>query len=169
MAGSGRPYKSDPKIERIRSEIREKNFDVVRAILNEFGLDAIDSDGRTALINAVIENSPEFVRSLVENGAHVNIQDKNGYTALHFAGQYKMVEVSRFLLENGADPNITDVHGNSPLWTAVFNAKMPYDEQGVVVNLLKFGADPGLKNKHGRSAGELYESFHDKDISGILK
>ena len=59
-----------------------------------------------------------------------------------------MVELSKFLPENGADPNIVDVHGNSPFWTAVFNSKMPDDDQGVEVNLLKFGADSGIKNKH---------------------
>lgn len=167
MASSGRPYKIDPKVESIRSEIRESNFSIVKTILTEFGIDATDGDGRTALINAVIENQPDFVRWLVENGANVNIQDKIGFSALHFTGQYKLVEISRYLLENGAEPNLVDVHGNPPLWTAVFNSKMPDEDQGVVVNLMKFGANPDLKNKHGRSAADLYEGFHDRDISSI--
>lgn len=167
MASTGRPNKIDPKVESIGSEIREGNFDIVKAILTEYGIDAPDGDGRTALINAVIENQLDFVKWLVANGAKVNVQDKNGFSALHFTGQYKLVEISQFLLENGADPNLLDVHGNPPIWTAVFNSKMPVDDQGVVVNLIKFGANPNLKNKHGRSAADLYEGFHDRDISSI--
>lgn len=168
MAGSGRPYKVDPKVGSIRSEIQDGNFEIVKAILSEFGIDATDGDGRTTLINAVIENRLDFVVWLVENGANVNVQDRNGFSALHFTGQNRLVEISKFLLESGADPDLVDAHGNPPLWTAVFNSKMPDDDQGVVVNLMKFGANPNLKNRHGRSVAELYEGFHEADISSIL-
>ena len=129
MASSGRPNRVDPKVENIRNDIRESNFDSVKSTLANFGIDVSDGDGRTALINAVIENQHDFVRWLVENGADINIQDRNGFCALHFTGQYRMVEISKFLLENGADPN--------------------------------------LVNRHGRTSADLYEGFHERDISSI--
>src|ERR1700749_4673347 len=120
MVHPGRPQKCDPKVDNLRNEIRLSNYDVAKATLKDFGIDATDGDGRTALINAVIENKTEFIYWLVENGANINMQDRNGYSVLHFAGQNALVELAKYFLEKGADPNLQDLHGNTALWTAIF-------------------------------------------------
>ena len=167
MAHPGRPPKCDPKVDNLRSDIRLGNFDIVKATLKEFGINATDSDGRTALINAVIENKPDFINWLVDNGANINAQDKIGYSVLHFAGQNILVGLTKYFLEKGVNPNLQDIHGNTALWTAIFNAKLPTDEQGVVKLLLKFGADPDIFNKHGKTPKFMYQTFHGSDISTV--
>jgi len=167
MAHPGRPQKCNPKVDNLRSDIRLGNYDIAKATLKEFGIDATDDDGRTALINAVIENKPDFINWFVDNGANINAQDKIGYSVLHFAGQNILVGLAKYLLENGANPNLQDIHGNTALWTSIFNAKLPTDEQGVVKLLLKFGADPDLINKHGKTPKFMYQTFHNSDISTV--
>ena len=167
MAHPGRPQKCDPKVDNLRSDIRLGNYDVVKATLKEFGIDATDGDGRTALINSVIENKTDFIYWLVDNGANINVQDRIGYSVLHFAGQNILVELANYFLEKGTDPNLQDIHGNTALWTAIFNAKLPTDEQGVVKLLLKFGADPEIINKHGKTPNFMYQTFNNCDISTL--
>ena len=164
MAHTGRPIKCDPKIDNLRSEIRLENYEIAKATLKEFGIDSTDSDGRTALINAVIENKPNFINWLVDNGANINVQDRIGYSVLHFAGQEKLVEIAKYFLEKGANPNLHDVYGNNALWTAIFNSKLPTDEKGVIKLLLKFGTDPNNVNKTGKTPSFMYQTFNGTDI-----
>src|ERR1700712_1837882 len=110
MAHPGRPLKCDPKVDNLRSEIREGNYGIVKSTLQEFGINATDGDGRTALTNAVIENKTDFIYWLVDNGANINHQDKIGYSVLHFAAQNVLVELAKHFLEKGANPNLQDIH-----------------------------------------------------------
>jgi ankyrin repeat protein len=167
MAQPGRPLKCDPKVDSLRSEIRQENFDTAKAILKEFGIDVTDGDGRTALINAVIENKPDFVYWLADNGANINHQDKIGYSVLHFAGQNQQVEIANYFLQKGTNPNLKDIHGNTALWTAIFNAKLLTEEQRVVKLLLKYGADPEAANNNGKTPKFIYQTFHNVDISTV--
>jgi len=167
MAHPGRPLKCDPKVENLRSEIRQGNYDSARAILKEFGINVTDGDGRTALINAVIENKTDFIYWLADHGADINQQDRIGYSVLHFAAQNIQVELARYFLEKGTNPDLRDIHGNTALWTAIFNARLPTDEQGIVKLLLQFGADPDSMNKHGKTPRFMYQTFHNKDISTV--
>jgi len=53
----------------------------------------------------------------------------------------------KLLLKKGANPDQADVHGNVLLWTAVQN----YEDDRLILLLLRAGADPRIKNKYGRS------------------
>lgn len=165
MANPGRPRNVAPEIDKLRNDLAQDRHETVRQTLEKFGLNALDSDGRTALINAVIENKPGMVAWLTDNGADVNHRDRIGYSALHFAAQEKLVAIAAHLLEKGADPNLPDRHGNTPLWTAVFNARPQASEQGVIALLLKGGANPDHVNKYGKTPRFLYQATHGQDIS----
>jgi ankyrin repeat protein len=165
MAQPGRPRKCDPKVDNLRSNIRQGDYATAKATLKEFGIDAEDGDGRTALINAVIEGKGDFVDWLLQHSANVNHQDRTGFSALHFIAQNKQVALAERFLKNGADPNTTDIHGNSPLWTAIFNSK---DEKGVIKLLLMHGANPAMVNKHGKSPKEMFETFYKTDICQLV-
>ena len=167
MAHPGRPRKCDPKVDNLRSDIAMNRFDIAKNTLKEFGIDTTDGEGRTALINAVIENKPDFVYWLINNGANINHQDRIGYSVLHFIGQDKLVDFAKYFLEKGADPNLQDIHGNTPLWTAIFNEKIQTHNSGVVKLLLKFGANPDITNNYGKTPRIMYETFNKADISTI--
>lgn len=164
MAHPGRPIKCDPKVDNLRSNIRLNELDVARQTLKEFGIDATDGEGRTALINSVIENKVDFIQWLLERGANINHQDRIGYSVLHFVAQNQMTALAKYFLEKGADPNLQDIHGNTPLWTAVFNSK---DTKDIVRLLLQSKANPDIQNKYGKSPRIMYQTFYNEDISSL--
>jgi hypothetical protein len=165
MAQSGRLLEHNERANEITSVIRSGNYDEAKRLISIAGINITDGYGRTPLINCVLNGDSDLVSWLIDQGADVNLQDKAGYSALHFAGQERAVEIASILLSKGANPNLIDIHGNSPLWTAIFNAKHPSQEQGVVVLLLKCGANPDWVNAHGKSPRFMYQTFHNKDLS----
>lgn len=114
MARSGRPNKTDPRIENVSYDIEKGNNDNVIKLLSELGIDSGDSYLRTPLIWATFYNNIELLDWLIINGANIDHQDRNGYCALHFAGQQKSYESAKLLLDNGANINLKDIHIVSP-------------------------------------------------------
>ncbi len=77
--------------------------DTVRLLLAKGpDLNAKDSLGRTALMNAVIGGDLEIVRMLVEQGADLNMEDNQGRTALSLAEQNRRGPVADLLKAHGA-------------------------------------------------------------------
>ena len=77
-----------------------------------------DDAGRTALMNASMENKTKVVRLLLKADANPNIQDDFGYTALMYASNNGDKDIVELLLEAGADPDIHVYDG----WTALMMA-----------------------------------------------
>lgn len=95
----------------------------------------------------------------------MNQQDRNGQTPIHFAAAHSNVALARAIVESGADLSIKDAHGNTPLWTAVFNAKGHYD---IVETLVKNGADADTKNNAGKSPLAFARQIHDERLLSLL-
>ena len=139
------------------------NFVALQAALSG-GADPneLDSDGRTPLIHAVIDNQLEIARLLVESGAQIDVRDYRGTTALHVAAQNQNLEMASLLLHHGAPIDAEDGDGNTPLSTAVFNSKGHGD---LISALLSAGADRDHQNKHGVSPLELAKSIANYNIT----
>ena len=76
-------------------------------------------DGRS-LLDAAIKRDWSQVRSLIENGADVNVRDPDtGYTALHLAAGAGNMEIVKFLVAKGADVNAANEGGWTPLHCAI--------------------------------------------------
>lgn len=68
----------------------------------------------TPLMLAVKADDIDVVRSLLEVGAHTNLQDEDGNTALHFAGETENEHIALLLMQNGADGSIPNHAGVIP-------------------------------------------------------
>lgn len=79
-------------------------------------VDAVDGDGRTALLFVSGLGSEPCVRLLAAAGADLDHRDKSGgLTALHMAAGYVNPDVVRTLIELGADPEVEDDRRRTPL------------------------------------------------------
>ncbi len=107
---------------------------------------AMDSNGNTALWNAVQKQSPATVRALLAGGANPDYQTVNGYPelVLAVANNAANQEVLAALIEAKANVNATDPEGKTALhWAAEKNRK------DLVELLVKAGADVNLRTKGG--------------------
>ncbi|KAF1896759.1 hypothetical protein Lal_00034459 [Lupinus albus] len=94
----------------------EAAFKSLIEVGDERDVDAVDSDGRTALIFVSGLGSEPCVRLLAEAGANLDHRENSGgLTALHMAAGYVKPGVAKLLLDEGADPEIEDDRGRTPL------------------------------------------------------
>lgn len=69
------------------------------------------SNGKTALMLAIIEKQTSLITILLEKKISVDITDDFGNTALMFAAENNLFSVVNRLLEKGADPTIRQAEG----------------------------------------------------------
>lgn len=151
--------------ELLRTGKEKKLLDAIKSI----DVDQTNELGRSLLHIAIAHGRRQAANALVDNGADVNLSDKHhGYSPLHVAAEYGDAELVELLLRSGADPNLADKHGNSPLWTAVFQARNSDDGIAIVEMLVKAGADPTPKNEAGRSPLDMAVRFEDDDLIKAL-
>lgn len=113
-----------------------------------------DPQGRTLLMEVVLEKRADLVKLLLEHGADPKLCDRDGSTALHFAAQSHLPEIVQLLLDKGAPIDATDHLGNSPLFKALSTYRGQADGNAIWALVLG-GADRMLKNTHGVSPEDL--------------
>lgn len=121
---------------------------IVQALLqhNTTDINKVDSDGRTALIHAVVENNMSVVLLLLEKGARMGASDCDGRSALHWAVLYRRVEILDVLLKHREEHEASfdiDTH-DSTGWTPLHMAVNRAFEPGVLM-LIQSGADDHAK------------------------
>lgn len=101
------------------------------------------------------------ITKLVKAGSDLHETDKNGVTPLHHAVRFRSPAAVATLLELGADANRQCKRsGSTPLHRAVTQTGAPgtagreAEAKQIVELLLSHGADPAMKNKAGKTAGE---------------
>jgi len=117
------------------------------------------------LVQAAACGDIEKVRSLLANGAEVNIKDKyNGASALILSIARGHIDAARLLLENGASVDATDIQGRTALTLATRNKKI----EGVKL-LISYGADLNLRDHNGRTPLETAFTYGcAKEIPDLL-
>jgi Ankyrin repeats (3 copies) len=80
--------------------------------------DVRDSEGRTALLDAVKNGHPEIVRALLGAGASVNAATPGGRTPLIEAAENGRIQSAQLLIQAGADLNAIQRGWGSALETA---------------------------------------------------
>jgi ankyrin repeat protein len=86
--------------------------------------------------DAAMDHKVAAVRSLLQDGADVNLRQTDGATALHWAAYHGDAELAALLLEAGADASAANRNGSTPLWLASNQG-----DAAVLETLLAGGAD----------------------------
>jgi ankyrin repeat protein len=108
----------------------------------------------------------ETLRSLLDHGANIHLQDMNGATPLHRAVRTRSADAVKFLLESGADPTIKNKPGSTPFHLAVQNTGRGGSGEPAAINaqqeiikaFLSFGLSPSLKNSNGKTVTDSARS-----------
>jgi uncharacterized protein len=113
------------------------------------------------------------IEALLKAGADLQEVDKNGVTPLHHAVRFRSPAAVETLLKHGAQVNQTCKRsGSTPLHRAVTSTGAPStagkDAQArqIVEILLRFGADPTIKNKLGKTPTDYVRNVELRKILG---
>lgn len=116
-------------------------------------LRALDENGRTPLLRAVMNEMPDSLISLMlEFGASANAKDKQRSSALHYAAakvpsdEVGNAGIIRILLVRGADQSLKNKRGRTPLHDAISSDMFDRARE-----LLDYGADLEVADKNGRT------------------
>lgn len=125
-------------------------------------INAVDANGRTAMMRAAEMGHKETAKLLLKKGADLKIHSSFGESAMSFAcagagmGK-KNVETLRLLLEHKADVNSVDRNGESCLMTLIkTDANWAKQDKEVILDIAKAliaaGADIHIKDRKGFNA-----------------
>ena len=143
-------------------------------LIVEFLLDQRSADvhsrnarGKTPLHLTAETLQYEKAEMLLQKGALVNAMDNEGFTPLHVAVRgHCPPTFCQVLIERGADVNAADKKGNTVLHIAA--GKPSYRVQYMLSFLVKHGEDATIRNKKGKTSGDLLE-LHSYRISRLRR
>ncbi|AIZ65402.1 hypothetical protein PK28_17165 (plasmid) [Hymenobacter sp. DG25B] len=125
-----------------------------------------NENGQSLLQEAIAARNESAARLLLRQQLDVNSQDDQGATALHYVALYQTPALGQRILQQGGNLALLDQHGNSPLWTAVFNARGQYD---VVDLFLQYQADPQSVNRYGKTPADFATQIQDPYLMRVLQ
>lgn len=140
----------------------------VSQILLDAGADVNLSSGGWKPIHAACYNeSRKIIELLIQKGADLSApcNEIKGYTPLHIliATSKPRLELIKILLDHNAPVDATTQTGTTPLHLAVYNG-----HRAVVELLLKYKANPALKNKKELTPLQLAALYGEKQIAFLL-
>ncbi|KAJ3550904.1 hypothetical protein NMY22_g132 [Coprinellus aureogranulatus] len=107
----------------------------------------------TPLIFACATGSVELVARLLGHSADTNLTGGIWGSALHECMMWCNIDCARALLEHGADLNLRNKDGFTPLHLACWS--WPVTSVKMVQLLLDSGADPLIRDNHGKTALQM--------------
>ncbi|CAN9492995.1 unnamed protein product [Ophioblennius macclurei] len=122
------------------------NLETVNMLLEtgQVDVNAQDSGGWTPIIWAAEHKHVDVIKSLLNRGADVTINDKELNVCLHWAAYAGNVDIAELVLNSGCSLASVNVHGDTPLHIA---AREGYLD--CVTLFLSRGADIDIMNREG--------------------
>ena len=144
-----------PHHERVRryplhQAIASGRVDIMQLLLDKgYGIDAVDDDGRTPLIQAAIIYDAVVTEALLAAGADVNFRcRRKGMSALDHAVVVGSMSVAKVIVEHGVDINAADAEGG----TALHRAASSGNAEKMSLLLLANGATVDVLDRRGCTA-----------------
>ncbi|HXP91086.1 MAG TPA: ankyrin repeat domain-containing protein [Fibrobacteria bacterium] len=114
------------------------------------------------MVQAIVQDKPEAVKNLLDNGESVEAT-QNGQTALHMAAMNGKVDILTILIARGANVNGQDDQGITPLMLAARDGHVD-----AVQALVAQGAKIEVQDKLGENALHIAASHGKRDVVAAL-
>lgn len=101
--------------------------------------DGRDAHGRTALLQAIHENSWGVATELIKVRGGISIADPLGETPLHAVAAIDQLDIAKLLIEAGCPLEVKNMSGGTPLLVAMTGGK-----RAVAMELIQAGADVNI-------------------------
>lgn len=128
--------------------------------------------GFTPLMVAAGYGFDDIVKLLLDSGACIDgFKKGTGESALSLAALYGNIDCVRLMLESGAAIDQKGNHFSSPLLAVCTNFELERCHLGIAYILLKAGADPNARDKHGFTPlmrMMCHHSFNQGVITALL-
>lgn len=143
--------------------LKEDALASAQALLQGTRLDVnlLNGSGESPLMMAAFRNHLDLARQLVARGAAVN---KSGWTPLHYAATRGHLDMMQYLILQGANINAASPNGTTPLMMAA-----GYGTPEAIRLLLKYHADPQIKNERGLAALDFARNASRDDAAALLE
>jgi ankyrin repeat protein len=122
--------------------------------------------------NPIPKKQRAAIEAILKAGGDIHETDKNGVTALHHAVRFRSPTAVETLLRHGALVNQTCKRsGSTALHRAVTSTGAPStagkdaEAREIIEILLRYGADPSIKNKSGKRPSDYVRR---KDLRQLL-
>jgi ankyrin repeat protein len=135
------------------AEFKDGNKDAVQQLLGQkdIDVDAQDTQGRSAIVDAAAKGNPEVVKALLAKGADINLPDANGRTALMEAAKERHPDIVEILARSKKPiPNL-DLQDKVSGQTALMEAVQAGDVRAVKA-LVAAGAKLDVTDNSGDTA-----------------
>lgn len=133
-------------------------------------VNAVNSNGESALFSAVKADSPEIIQLLVENGIITDTRsnltrDHLGNTPLHYAVKWNSLNAAQSIISLGFDVNSQNLSGKTALSDSARSGKIEMTQL-----LIQFGANVNSADISGKTALiDSIQSGNEEMISLLLK
>lgn len=120
---------------------------------------------QTPIIITAIHGHIEIVKYLIDKGADINAKNNDDESLLHIVANNGHLNIIKYLIENNkVDINGVNYKNQTPIMAAAINGKVK-----VVKLLLKYGANPEMKDILGDTALSNAIKFDNHEIIKLLK
>ncbi len=162
--------------------------EVNRLIQKGANVNARWKHGRTALMQAVVDNQAKILELLIEKGADLNIKDESGKTAFDLALTQNKKQMARLLKSRGAKLSLIDAVklGDAEEVTRLLHQGVNVNARGedartalmqaalqnqprIVELLIEKGADLNIKYESGKTPFDLALTQDNKQMARLLK
>ena len=172
-------YGADPNLRKRYSPLGEQEFGRPPSILSSMRKRGVKAAvitsrlGFTPLMLAVRENEHHsIVEVLLDHGADPNMATLHeDWTSLHIGAWRGNPRIMQALLDHGADPTVvTSEREWTPLHVLAWSGgRKPGDAIATMKLLIEAGVDPAAKDAKGRTAWDIIERRHGRDLKAAIK
>jgi ankyrin repeat protein len=142
------------------------DLESVKLLLARGADPSVSTKANTPLAAAVTFGYADVVQELIEAGAVATLTESTGINLIHWAVITNHPSVIPVLVRAGARINAMDEFGFTPL---MYAATIDFGDTRAAEALRKAGADPGVRNKEGRTAREQAGHFQHARLAAALR